>query len=522
MSQQQPATSSSLRQQQAVNSNHPASNDFVWLLVGEALNGGGAGEGAAAGPPTSQPPSNSHSNPTAGFHTIVVRPTGGDESDVVTAAQTRLFVHDTPPPPPHRPPPPPSAAFRTVPVASTPMGSYQRIVPRERTVPQDANTQIATSVLRVGPTDSQGVQETLAGSDNVFAQQWLAQFAEGTIRSSSPPVLDQPTSKSRPRDTSSTVGNSLRGVPPLAVLLNDGEGSPVSDLRRRAASESPHRNYVRIGGTRTPVVDAVTIVPVVDASLEQKRAHGHARRAQADAADDLYYSVGTGVVRSGVATPPSRHLLIWEETQREKRLSAAMSPSSRRRAASPLTARGGIGPSNRGAGGGDEQLVPLEGALLPGALLADGLPTVSRHELLSDADAGIAKRCVRCVVFGNFIDPQHFRLRVGCTASEARRHYEGMCATDAWRHEIAGRSSVVTSPIQILVHNCMNEVLHGTCNDWARWFATVSRRRVVEAFSRVAKNQASIGLMLDRNSRGHLVQLAVPALRKDTLMIRGE
>jgi hypothetical protein len=123
---------------------------------------------------------------------------------------------------------------------------------------------------------------------------------------------------------------------------------------------------------------------------------------------------------------------------------------------------------------------------------------------LSAADRGIAKKCVRCVVWGSYFPHSEFRSRIGVTITEARHLYESMMVSQAW-----GRLGAPSEPVtkhQMLVHNCINEVLLGVCKDWKRWFGDISIRRVEETYARVTKHQCAIGMMLERAKNGWLMQ----------------
>jgi hypothetical protein len=159
-------------------------------------------------------------------------------------------------------------------------------------------------------------------------------------------------------------------------------------------------------------------------------------------------------------------------------------------------------------GGPSGPPTPRARAASPPASPRRGSRSPPRYQTMSSADKGIALRCVRCLVFGGYIPGVDFRQRVGFTATEARRMYESMTVDASWAHGLAA-----TTPTQMLVHNAMHEMTSGTCAEWGRWFATVSRRRVEEAFQRMTAHAGSMGLMLDRNSRGWLVGLQSPHKR---------
>ena len=127
---------------------------------------------------------------------------------------------------------------------------------------------------------------------------------------------------------------------------------------------------------------------------------------------------------------------------------------------------------------------------------------------LSSADRGIAKKCVQCIVWGNFLPQTEFRSRLGVTLTEARHIYESMLINDAWGR-LGGPGDPITKP-QMLVHNCMNEIVLGACSsDWKKWFNNISIRRVEDTFARVTKHQCAIGMMLERTKSGSLLQLPV-------------
>lgn len=127
---------------------------------------------------------------------------------------------------------------------------------------------------------------------------------------------------------------------------------------------------------------------------------------------------------------------------------------------------------------------------------------------LSAADRGIAKKCVQCVVWGGFFPHTAFRSRLGVTVTEARHLFESMMVSQAWGR-LGGPAEPVTRQ-QMLVHNCINEVLMGVCSaDWRKWFGEISIRRVEETYARVTKHQCAIGMMLERTNNGSLLQLPV-------------
>lgn len=324
-----------------------------------------------------------------------------------------------------------------------------------------------------------------------------------------------------PVDSAAVAPSSHRG----SGASNGKSQSPPSMLVREAAKRrgAGLSGTPRVGGAPLPS-RSVDAGDLLDAGLGA-----------------LYYSVGTGVIEHE-AHERRRHLLLGTEAVQAGRMAEG---TEWRRESSPT-----------------------------------GVFRLQRYQTLCDADAGIAKRCVRAMVFGGFIpDVTAFRNRIGVSLPEAKRLYESMCLSDIWRHDLLARwgqggsgpavaakarspprSSSAGSPsrlgttrwlldgdksptstrlprspdrsllmnrtgavragapgstheaMRFFVHNCLHEVLSGTCSDWARWFATISRRRVEDAMQRLCdQDPSTAGKMLQRNSRGLVVQLHSPS-----------
>jgi hypothetical protein len=108
-------------------------------------------------------------------------------------------------------------------------------------------------------------------------------------------------------------------------------------------------------------------------------------------------------------------------------------------------------------------------------------------------------------VHSKYIPQDEFRSRIGYCLGDARKLYQTMSRDEGyWTNRVDP-----TQDFGILVHNCLNEILHGACEEWSRWFSTVSRRGVEDVFMAVCP-YAATRMMLDKNSRGNVVTLPLP------------
>eukprot|EP01062_Namystynia_karyoxenos_P003854 TRINITY_DN11366_c0_g2_i1.p1 TRINITY_DN11366_c0_g2~~TRINITY_DN11366_c0_g2_i1.p1 ORF type:complete len:348 (+),score=133.08 TRINITY_DN11366_c0_g2_i1:88-1044(+) len=120
----------------------------------------------------------------------------------------------------------------------------------------------------------------------------------------------------------------------------------------------------------------------------------------------------------------------------------------------------------------------------------------------SEEDKNVVKRCVRCVVESPYINNAgEFRARIGFHRGDARRLYDILCRDESdWSRYDSG------SNMWFLINNSMHEIItNNVCQEWSRWFGSVSRRRVDELYDRLE----GPGKVLQRYN-GRIVELNTP------------